>query len=391
MIARTSLLPVWQWLSQTLVPADCAAFMIETKAMILARQIAEAEMRAAEFRTAAAQAIASTLADERSRKAARALLGGDLVVADAEEIALLLPAGAAVQRIHDLMPKPVASLNDELLWELRAVYDGLIQTRPDAAPYVAAIAMNRLARPWEALKLPMMISRQHQDTLISQTDMGLVGEILISRMDGLQASIQATRHPYFDPEKLIEEVRTFGELSSAIVKEIEIRRDGEWGQRLLKDRQNVGAVMEEFMERAPKEFAAALPMQRGTGRSADFSRLVDAEKLELGRRYVRLVTGCRHFAAAASFAAKQKDATEELCAYLKRYNEDVLKELRSGDAARRTVAEAQFALCADLTAALFSTEEAELLRRRGKAALGAVTPRQLKVPSDTAVHPRIFE
>ncbi len=152
-------------------------------------------------------------------------------------------------------------------------------------------------------------------------------------MDGLQARIQATRHPAFDVEKLLEEVHSFAELSSAVVKEIEIRRDGEWGQRLLKDRQIIGGVMEELMERAVKELAAALPMQKGGGRTADFGRPVDPQKHELARRYVRLVTGCRPFAAAACFAAKQNEIFEDLCAYLKRYNEDVLKGLRSADPA----------------------------------------------------------
>jgi hypothetical protein len=369
-IARQSVLPVWQWLSQVLIPAECAAYMIEAKAMILGRQFVDVAIRAAEFRAAAAEAISTSLKDDAAKKAARSVLTSDLVIADALEMAVLLPAGEFVQQIHELMPRPVASLDERLLWDLRAVYDSLILKRPDAAPYVAAIIMNRLVRPWEALKVPMNISRQHQDTLIAQTDMGLVGEILISRMDGFQETIRAIRQPQFDAEKLIEDVRSFGELSSAVVKEIEIRRDGEWGQRLLKDRQAVGTMMEEFMERAPKEFASGLPMQKGGGRTADFSRPVDPEKQELARRYVRLVTGCRHYAAAASFGAKQKDTQEALCAHLKRYNEDVLKELRGPDPAQRVVAEAQLALCVDFTAMLFSPEESELLKRRGRSALG---------------------
>ncbi len=86
-------------------------------------------------------------------------------------------------------------------------------------------------------------------------------------------------------------------------------------------------------------------------------------------RYARLVAGSRNFAAAASFAAKQKTIYEELCALLKRYNEDVIKALKLDP--ENAVAAAQFQLCADLTATLFSEEEAELLRRRGKAALSA--------------------
>ncbi len=57
---------------------------------------------------------------------------------------------------------------------------------------------------------------------------------------------------------------------------------------------------------------------------------------------------------------------------LRSYNEDVVKELRAGEPSRRTVVEEQFALAADLTGMLFSQEEAELLRRRGRAAVGTV-------------------
>ena len=166
----------------------------------------------------------------------------------------------------------------------------------------------------------------------------------------------------------MEEVRTFADLSSHIVKEIELKRDGEWGKRLLAERVEIGKVMEGFMDRAPKEFNAALPMSRGTG--ADFSRHPGAEKHDMAKRYARLVVGSRNFAAAASFAAKQKATYEDLCTALKRYNEDVVKALK-GDPVRGEIVNAQFELCADLTAILFSEEEAAMMRRRGRAALAA--------------------
>ena len=83
-------------------------------------------------------------------------------------------------------------------------------------------------------------------------------------------------------------------------------------------------------------------------------------------RYARLVSGSRTFAAAASFAAKQKRTYDDLCATLKRYNEDVVKALKADP--QNNVTNAQFLLCAELTSILFSDEEAELLRRRGRAA-----------------------
>jgi hypothetical protein len=197
--------------------------------------------------------------------------------------------------------------------------------------------------------------------------MGLVGEILFARMDALRDAIQSSRHPIFDAEQLMEDAKSFADISSHIAKEIELKREGEWGKRLLAERVQIGKVMESFMERAPREFSAALPTAKGRG--ADFSRHPGAEKHDMALRYARLVAGSSHFAAAASFAAKQKEAYDELAALLKRYNEDVVKALKAEP--HNAVVNAQFLLCAELTAILFSDQEAELLRRRGRAAMSA--------------------
>ena len=366
-IARASLLPVWLWLSRDLAPAQSENYIAETKALIVARKYTEAMRRAEAFWLEAGAALQSGL----TTPAARVALGDPLVLADAQEIALLLPAGMEVLRIQEVLARPVPQFNEDLLWQIRAVYDELAVRLPDVAAFVAVITMNRLARPWEALRLPTQICRQSHDTLISKTDMGLVGEIIFSRMEYLRDAILATRHPLFDAEVLLDQMSHFTEMSSAIVKEIELKRDGEWGQRLLKDRAQTGTVMDGFMDRAMKEIAAAMPLQKGTGATADFSRAIDGEKREMALKYVRLVVGSRNFAAAGSFAAKQKTSFEEISAYLRRYVEDVMKELRGSDPARRAVAEQQFQLCVELTGLLFSSQEAELLQRRGRAAQSA--------------------
>ena len=363
-IARSSLLPVWLWLSRDLLRAKAESYITDTKALIVARKYDEAARRAESFWPEASAAMQAGL----KTPAARTTLGDALIMADAQEMALLLPASAEILRIQDVMVRPVPQFNEELVWQLRAIYDELVTRMPDVAPYVAVVAMNRLEHPWQALRLPIQICRQHRDTLISKTDMGLVGEIIFTRMENLRDSILATRHPHFQPDILLEQVAGFTEMSSAIVKEIDIKRDGEWGQRLLKERAQTGGVMDGFMDRALREISAALPLHKGAGGSADFTRAVDADKRDLARRYARLVVGSRNFAAAGSFAAKQKTAFEDISGCLRRYIEDVVKELKGHDAARRATAESQFQFCVELTAILFSEKEAELLQRRGRAA-----------------------
>jgi len=333
----------------------------------LAHKPDDALVRATEFWQLAAQAITKALAGETGRQKAQKILGDAFAVEDVADMALLLSAGKTIEELIALLPVPVPSFNEQLVWQVREVYDRLVLEQPDVAPYVAVIVMNRLNRPWEALRLPMLVTRHTDETLISKTDMGLVGEILFARMEALKNSIQLTRHPLFDADKLMEEVKTFADISSHIAKEIELKREGEWGKKLLSERVMIGKVMESFMDRALKEVTAALPTSKGKG--GDFNKHPGAEKHEMALRYARLVAGSRHFAAAASFAAKQKTAYDDLCTALKRYNEDVIKALKADS--QNPVANAQFQLCAELTAILFSDEEAELLRRRGRAALSA--------------------
>ena len=72
---------------------------------------------------------------------------------------------------------------------------------------------------------------------------------------------------------------------------------------------------------------------------------------------------------ARSFAAKHQVISQELCAVLKRYNEDVLKALK--EEPRNEIVISQFEFCTEMTATLFNEEEAELLRRRARP----LTPR----------------
>jgi len=366
-IARGTLVPAWNWLSTNLLPAETAAYSAECKALVLAHKPDDAMARAAEFWQLAAQAMTKALASETGRQKAQKILGDAFAVEDIADMALLLSAGKTVEELIALLPAPVPSFNEQLVWKVREIYDRVVLEQPDVAPYVAVIVMNRLNRPWEALRLPLLVTRHTDETLISKTDMGMVGEILFARMEALKSSIQLTRHPLFDADRLMDEVKTFADISSHIAKEIELKREGEWGKKLLSERVMIGKVMESFMDRAPKEVTAALPTSKGKG--GDFSKHPGAEKHEMALRYARLVAGSRHFAAAASFAAKQKTTYDDLCTALKRYNEDVIKALKADS--QNPVANAQFQLCAELTAILFSDEEAELLRRRGRAALSA--------------------
>jgi len=375
-IARESILPVWTWISNSLLAEEAQNYSNEVRQAIEHNDALAAYAFAGEFWLAVSAAMRAAFADEKSRSNARTMLG-DLALADAEEMALMLSIGAQAVEIQKKLPRGTAVLTDSLIWSLRDTYEALLQTNADVAPYVIVVAMNRLAKPWEALRLPLMIARKKEDTLISSTDMGLAGELLFHDLEDYAFQIRAVRQPHFDVEALLRNLTRFTELSSAVVKEVEIRRDGRWGQNLLKDRSLVGTTMDAMMQKAPKEISAALPMHKsgsyGSGpRTPNIEHMPDhAEKSERAIRYATLVVGCRHLAVRASFGATYKDATDGIEKDLRVYNEDIVKLLRDPDEERRTKAEPYFNTAVELTSILFSNEEADFLRRRARASAAA--------------------
>jgi hypothetical protein len=370
-IARVHVVPVWNWLSKTLLPAESASYGADIRKLVLERRLDESVMRAEPFWPVAGEAIRNAVA--ANPQGARTALGGDLAVADAEEMAILLRSGTAIRAVQALLPKPTPALSEELLHGLRRIYDHVIESDVDAGPFISVVAMRRLAKPWEALKLALLITRQSQDTLLSSTDMGLAGDILLVDMEDCRTAIMAARHPVFDADALVADLAKFTEISSAIVKEVEILRRGKWGQRLLKDRAAVGATMDGFMERAPKEIAAALPSHKagftGGPQVPDFTRPVDPERVERAVRYAKLISGTKLLAVPGSFGAKHQDALENASHILRSYNEDLLKELRISEGERRTIVEQQYKIAGDLTALVFDESEAEFFHRRAKAAV----------------------
>ena len=138
MIARGTLVPAWNWISNVLLPQEAAAYTAECRNLVLARKHDDALARAAQFWTLAATAITGALSGATGRDTVRKALGADVAaVEDVAEMALLLSAGDAMERLVRLLPAPVPTFNEQLVWQAREIYDELVKSHPDVAPYVA--------------------------------------------------------------------------------------------------------------------------------------------------------------------------------------------------------------------------------------------------------------
>ncbi|NWG46783.1 MAG: hypothetical protein HXY25_09590 [Alphaproteobacteria bacterium] len=367
-IARSSLRPVWR-LVQDVAGKPFAARTASLTGALLGRTEAELAEIVPLFQAEAAAALATAL----EAGSAPALADPDLC-ADAEEIRRLLAIAPLTLSLRTRFIRPVPTLEDADLDIIRACYEDVGSVHPDAARYVPVIVLGRLARPWEILRVLAKLARSQSDTLVSQTDVGLVGELLLHDLERLAERIEAAEPASFDPETLGTAISQFARLGHGLTTELDIHRHGPWGERLAELRARVGTRMERFLDQSVRDVTGLLAVRRPGNprrrheRQADLGRPLDDARAGRARAVVQLVTSCRGVAAQAAFNVAHATCVERISESLDDYVPAILEALKGADEELLPIAQAYFGAAVELIGLLRGEAEADLLRRKGAIA-----------------------
>lgn len=381
-ILRASIVPTWTWLTRTLAPQAAETALDAIRDRLLNGGPDFAEDALAAFRKMAADAIlqaipTADMSDPRAADAVQAL--GPDIAADAYDMARMMAAAPEIGVLQRDLPRSIPALTDEGIAKVRATFDRVAQAHPDSASYVVFLILARLQKPWEALRLAGALSRKADDVMLSRTDLGLIGETLLSDLEICVARLVAMRTQEIDADVALAQVATFAHVSTGIVRELGIRRDGQWGRRLMQMRGDIADQMERLLARAGKDITATLPTVRrggfglrGARRAPDLTRSFDAQKAERALALARVIAGSRPHAIAGAFAGMLARVDEAATGHLRRYTHDLADEVHAlgHEAPPGAGRFAEHAIA--LTAVLDSQEEADTLRRRVKAALAIV-------------------
>jgi len=189
-------------------------------------------------------------------------------------------------------------------------------------------------------------------------------------LESLVQSIRNFRPADFDEAVLTENLNAFASASAPLLRELGVNSTDRRAQRLAKYRAAVADVMDGFMERAPRAIAQALPVHKlgafgfRNPRRLDLSKPPDTERLAQAKRFATLLVACRPIALGLGFDASLAPALEDVTRALRRYGEDIAREVRVSQPETRERAEAHLAAALELCATVLGKEEAELLRRQ---------------------------
>ena len=382
-IARAVIGPLWAWLETELLPdavPDMARRIVDhtLKSDTVALDAAVSVLHAS-----VAAAISAEL-DEARRDAGRrreieARLGGEGGLEDAASIAVVLSVAPIMLKLQSILPKPVADFDDAMVGAVKDLYEEAHENSPEAANYVAFVAMARLSEPSQILRLARKVAHYRNDMLISRSELAVVGELLLADMDRIARNAEGKRPGQTDLDQLREEVRRFARISKGFTTEIDLRRHGEWGQRLLGARARLSAAISQEMARFETDLPRALPLHqigqfgRGGPLRPDISSAPDPVRTARMSACLRFLEGLAPICEAVGAQSHCRSIRAQITTYLNTYEDRLLEEMRTASGTARMNAEAFVEIAASFRDALGEERLAELLRRRAGVALQAAS------------------
>jgi hypothetical protein len=243
------------------------------------------------------------------------------------------------------------------------------------AIYVPLGIINRLAAPWQILRLARKLAGFGNDAAVARSGLAELGEIFLGELEDIAKCFEVRRPgKKTDLDLMLKGIMRFAEISQGFIHEIDIRRVSEWGHRILAARARLSTAIAEEMARFEQDVARALPLHQigsygKTGpRRPDVTAAPNFEQAARATAALRFIAGVCPAAETIGVQAHCRTVGQQVGTYLDGYEDGLIEEIRRSGGHERANAAAYLDIAIGFRQALGETSLADTLRRRGKVA-----------------------
>lgn len=376
-IARASIMPMWNLLlehcSDQWEPVADAFVRAQKKDDEVGKQAAASQLWAiaAKFLKEWDAGLGTDPGEIRS---AAKKIGGTRRLEDIREMASVLSIADIVESLKEQLPrKPILNFTPEQVTIVKRHYDQVSAEMQGHEVFLLLALIGRLLQPFPILKVFRALSRKLDDTLTANTDLGIAGDIVITALErDADAVAEAADAPEATETDVIAKARRFAAAFKGITADIGIRRDGEWGQRMYGCRGKVSAAVENLVLSTAQEVILDMLPGRGGG-NPNFTTFPDEMKFELSERRARALGEASRIAEQIGLQSACQSKVNQLRRDLETYGAKIIERLPKVGLEHKQEASAHLATTVRLVELITNSDTADLLRRRGNAALTKTT------------------
>jgi len=367
-IRRASLLPVWQWLARDGAPDQAREFDAALARVRENGASSDLEMAVRKFQFAAADAIHKIAAPVPGGDQQRALgrIGAPNVVEDLLPIGSILQAQEALDTFNARLPSFLRVFADSQIASVGAALNVPSLQTPQLLPFALSLVMQRLAAPWQIIRLAIKMAASDDEIRVAATPYGIAVTIALHDLSFLAASLRVDiKRGHFD--HVAEHLKILHDGVRGLRTELDLRNDTSWGRQLTSIRADISNSLQSEIDSVPGRVRRLL--RQRADRDISAGAKVDASEVDDTAALIDFVAVCRTYASELAINEVTLRTYSDLQQYVEQSTEALVQSLRGGDTKARAYRQMQVNAAIRFCDVLFGHDYALLMSRAAENAL----------------------
>jgi hypothetical protein len=365
-IRRASLLPIWHWLTREGAPEQVREYeaVMASASDETSREVDKAIRK---LQLAAAEAILK-IAGPGSGDNQRALVrvGAPDVIDDLLPIASVLKAREALDGLVSRLPRYISVFSESQIASVNEALNVPSLQTPQLLPFALTLIMQRLAAPWQIIRLAIRMAASDDEVRVAATPYGVAVTIALHDLSYLAAALRADiRRSHF--VNIADNLKTLHDGVRGLRTELDLRSESTWGKQLTAIRADISNALQSEIDSVPGRVRRILRQRADKDISA--AARIDSTEIDETAALIEFVAVCRTFASELAINEVTLRTYSDLQHYVEQATEALVQSLRGGDAKSRAYRQMQLAAAIRFCEVLFGREYASLMSRAGENAV----------------------
>src|SRR5262245_37850055 len=365
-IRRASLVPVWQWLGRDGATEAVREF---EDALAKARETdASIEAAVRKLQLAVAQAIVkvATPAPGDDRQRALARIGAPSVVEDLLAIGSVLQAREPLDALSGKMPGYLRMFGESQIGQVVAALNLPSLQTPQVLPFALSLIMQRLAAPWQIIRLAVKMAASDDEIRVAATPYGVAVTIALHDLSFLTACLRTDiRRSHLD--NVGNQLKALHDGVRGLRTELDLRNDSAWGRQLTAIRAEISNSLQSEIESVPGRVRRIL--RQRADKDINSAPKIDAAEVEEIAALIDFVATCRNYASELAINEVTLRTYSDLQHYVEQSTESLVQALRGGDSKARAYRQMQAKAAIRFCEILFGSDYASLMNRAAENAI----------------------
>lgn len=293
----------------------------------------------------------------------------------ADQLVACLQLAPIVRRASERLREWLAHPGGQTNAAARVAYKDAVNTSDDSGPRFFRMLAAQMPHPWMVLRVISAVMDKPTERYLADSELADFGEQVIEQIDAALkriASFSVDQGPAAGREVAAVAALAIQQLQE-IETNVDLDREHGWGRRIHKQRTDLAAIVERRLHEAEKISIEALLVEQTRQRPPRPVLHLDAPpQARLVQQAMTLLSFSQALQSCANyggFSAARVRLVEKLGEHIDHYVDEVLDQIRVGEATDRDAVAAHLATAADFCRLIRDDKAGELIRRRAHAAL----------------------